>query len=164
MMESPLLPALAAGALGVVLIALFFILIRRRRAADAPDAVAVHALVAMSQVAIADGRMDDADVHQIAAILTRLTGKPYDPEHVMGMLERLAPTAADLDQVGKDLSDAQCQIVLEAALNIAVVDGEIRPSEYAVVSDLAQRLRVGAAPFRTALTRVAAHLHTAPAA
>jgi uncharacterized membrane protein YebE (DUF533 family) len=37
--------------------------------------LAIHSLVAMSQVAIADGRIDEAEVHHIANILTRLTGK-----------------------------------------------------------------------------------------
>nr|WP_245581515.1 TerB family tellurite resistance protein [Octadecabacter arcticus] len=50
------------------------------------------------------------------------------------------------------------QIVLEAALNIAVADGEIHPHEYAVVSELAQRMRIGADQFRSALARISVHL------
>ncbi|MDB4053954.1 TerB family tellurite resistance protein [Octadecabacter sp.] len=51
-------------------------------------------------------------------------------------------------------------MVLEAALNIAVADGEIHPHEYAVVSELAQRMRIGADQFRSALARISAHLQT----
>ena len=122
--------------------------------------LAIHSLVAMSQVAIADGRIDDAEVHQIAQILTRLTGKGYGPQQVMEMLQRLNPSAADLAQVGQDLSEKDRQIVLEAALNIAVADGEIHPNEYAVVSDLAQRMRIGSDQFRSAMARISAHLQT----
>lgn len=126
----------------------------------APDMLAIHALVAMSQVAIADGRIEDKEVHQIAMILTRLTGKSYGPAQVFDMLQRLNPSNRDLEQIGLDLSDRDRQIVLEAALNIAVADGEIHASEYAVVSDLAQRMRIGADQFRSALGRISAHLQT----
>lgn len=134
--------------------------VRRKRPARTPDTLAIHSLVAMSQVAIADGRIDDAEVRQIATILTRLTGNGYSPQKVMEMLSRLNPSPNDLAQIGQELSERDRQIVLEAALNIAVADGEIHPSEYAVVSDLAQRMRIGADQFRGALTRISAHLQT----
>ena len=130
------------------------------RGGRAPDVLAVHSLVAMSQVAIADGRIGDQEVSNIAQILTRLTGTPYAPEQVMEMLERLNPSADDLAQVGQDLSDKDRQIVLEAALNIAVADGDIQPNEYAVVSDLAQRMSIGADQFRSAMDRISAHIKT----
>jgi hypothetical protein len=59
---------------------------------------------------------------------------------------RLNPSPSDIEQVGRDLSDKDRQIVLEAALNNAVADGEIHPNEYAVVSELAA-LRIGADQF-----------------
>lgn len=133
---------------------------RRNRKAPAPDALAIHSLVAMSQVAVADGRIDDAELRQISSILTRLTGKGYSMAQVSQLLAQLSPSPSDMAQVGQDLSEADRQIVLEAALNIAVADGEIHPSEYAVVSDLAQRLRIGSDQFRGALNRIAAHLQT----
>lgn len=133
---------------------------RGPRKAGAPDMLAVHSLVAMSQVAIADGRIDDAEVHEISAILTRLTGQSYSPSQVMQMLSTLNPSASDLAQVGQDLSEKDRQIVLEAALNIAVSDGEIHPSEYAVVTDLAHRMRIGAEQFRVTMARISAHLNT----
>jgi uncharacterized tellurite resistance protein B-like protein len=132
----------------------------RKRKAPAPDALAIHSLVAMSQVAVADGRIDDAEIRQISSILTRLTGKGYSMAQVSQLLAQLSPSPSDMAQVGQDLSDADRQIVLEAALNIAVADGEIHPSEYAVVSDLAQRMRIGSDQFRSALNRIAAHLQT----
>jgi len=125
-----------------------------------PDMLAIHSLVAMSQVAIADGRIDDSEVQQIANILTRLTGKSYVPSQVTELLSQLNPSSSDLDQIGQDLSEKDRQIVLEAALNIAVADGEIHPNEYAVVSELAQRMRIGADQFRSALARISAHLQT----
>ncbi|MBT8412334.1 MAG: TerB family tellurite resistance protein [Octadecabacter sp.] len=133
---------------------------RKPRGDKAPDPLAIHALVAMSQVAVADGGIDAAEVRQIAAILTRLTGTSYSPEQVVDMLNQLNPTHNDLEQVGLDLSDADRQIVLEAALNIAVADGEIHATEYAVVSELAERMRIGADQFRSALGRISAHLQT----
>jgi len=114
----------------------------------------------MSQVAVADGHIDDREIHQISSILTRLTGRGYSVEQVADLLTRLNPSPSDLAQVGQDLTEADRQIVLEAALNIAVADGEIHPSEYAVVSDLAQRMRVGADAFRSALNRISAHMQT----
>lgn len=133
----------------------------RRKAAGSTDMLTVHSLVAMSQVAVADGRIDEAEITQISSILTRLTGSGYSPDRVRDMLSRLNPSPSDLAQVGQDLSERDRQIVLEAALNIAVADGEIHPSEYAVVSDLAQRMRVGGDQFRSALARISAHIQTA---
>lgn len=155
-------PGLLGAALTVFLVIVGVSIVLKRRATSSTltDTLAVHSLVAMSQVAIADGRIKDNEVHQIAMILTRLTGKPYMPETVMDMLERLNPSTTDLEDVGRDLSEKDRQIVLEAALNIAVADGEIQPAEYAVVSELAQRMRIGADQFRAAMSRIAAHLQT----
>lgn len=136
---------------------------KARRKAGTPDMLAIHSLVAMSQVAVADGHIDQREVQQIANILTRLTGNSYAPAQVMDLLGKLNPSPSDLDQIGQDLSEKDRQIVLEAALNIAVADGEIHPSEYAVVSDLAMRMRIGADQFRSAMARISAHLNTAPA-
>jgi uncharacterized tellurite resistance protein B-like protein len=131
---------------------------RRPHKSGTPDMLAIHSLVAMSQVAIADGRLDDAEVHHIANILTRLTGNSYGPQQIIDMLSKLNPSPSDIEQVGQDLSEKDRQIVLEAALNIAVADGEIHPNEYAVVSELAQRMRIGADQFRSALARISVHL------
>lgn len=132
----------------------------KSRRKTSTDTLALHSLVAMSQVAVADGRIDDAEVRQIANILTRLTGTSYAPTQVMEMLAKLNPSASDLEQIGQNLSEKDRQIVLEAALNIAVADGEIHPNEYAVVSELAQRMRIGGDQFRSALARISAHLQT----
>ncbi|SLN26686.1 tellurite resistance TerB family protein [Pseudooctadecabacter jejudonensis] len=137
---------------------------RRKRRAAAPDTLAIHSLVAMSQVAVADGTIDDREIRQISTILTRLTGQGYSMERVAELLQRLKPTPSDLAQVGADLTSNDRQIVLEAALNIAVADGEIHPSEYAVVSDLAQRMKIGADQFRAALHRISAHMSMGQAA
>ncbi|AKS45022.1 Tellurite resistance protein TerB [Octadecabacter temperatus] len=155
---------LIVAAIGILFSALIAFRDRKPRKAKTPDALAIHSLVAMSQVAIADGRIDDAEVQQISSILTRLTGTSYAPQQVMELLSRLNPSPSDIDQIGEGLSDGDRQIVLEAALNIAVADGEIHPSEYAVVSDLAQRMRIGADQFRSAMARISAHLHTVPQA
>lgn len=133
---------------------------RKSRMDPMHDPLAIHALVAMSQIAVADGKINDVEVGQIAAILTRLTGRAYAPSIVAQMLQRLDPRPEDLAQVGEDLSDIDRQIVLEAALHIAVADGEIHEHEYAVVSQLAQQMRIGADAFRAALARISAHLHS----
>lgn len=153
---------LIVGAVGILLGFLAALTKRGRGAgkSNAPDALAIHSLVAMSQVAIADGRIQDSEVHQISSILTRLTGTSYAPQQVMELLSRLNPSPSDIDQIGEGLSDKDRQIVLEAALNIAVADGDIHPSEYAVVSDLAQHMRIGADQFRGAMARISAHLQT----
>jgi tellurite resistance protein len=120
--------------------------------------LAIHSLVAMSQVAIADSRIDEAEVHHIANILTRLTVRSYAAQQVTDMLKKLNPSSSDIEQVGQDLSDKDRQIVLKAALNIAAAYGGIHPNELAVVSELAQRMRIGADQFRFALARISAHL------
>ncbi len=132
---------------------------QKTKRATLPDALVIHSLVAMSQVAVADGQIDQTEIQHIAHILTRLTGHAYSTEQVADLLNRLNPSASDLAQVGQDLTENDRQIVLEAALNIAVADGEIQPSEYEVVSALAQRMMIGADQFRSALRRIAAHLH-----
>jgi uncharacterized tellurite resistance protein B-like protein len=153
---------IVATALGLLFQSLRAVLGRARRPhkSGTPDMLVIHSLVAMSQVAIADGRLDDAEVHHIANILTRLTGNSYGPQQIIDMLSKLNPSPSDIEQVGQNLSDKDRQIVLEAALNIAVADGEIHPNEYAVVSELAQRMRIGADQFRDALARISAHLQT----
>lgn len=152
---------LILGGLGVALKGLTLIAGRRRSKPAQPDTLAIHSLVAMSQVAVADGHIEDRELNQISHILTRLTGQAYAPAQVADLLSRLNPSPSDLAQVGEDLSENDRQIVLEAALNVAVADGEIHPSEYAIVSDLAHRMRIGAEPFRRALARISAHLNTA---
>lgn len=153
---------LVAGGLGLLFRSLGMLSGKgRNRKATTPDALAIHSLVAMSQVAVADGRIDDAETRQIAHILTRLTGKSYGPDQVSDLLTRLNPSPSDLAQVGEDLSEKDRQIVLEAALNIAVADGEIHPSEYAIVTDLAHRMRIGSEQFRLTMARISAHLQTA---
>lgn len=132
----------------------------RRTKPASPDALALHSLVAMSQVAVADGSLETPKKQQISQILTRLTGQFYTVEHVSDLLDRLAPSADDLADVGLNLSDKDRQIVLEAALNVAVSDGHIQPKEYEIVTYLAERMRIGAEPFRSALRRIAGHLHT----
>lgn len=153
---------LLLGGLGLFCKLVVAVVHRKRgpRKPKAPDALAIHSLVAMSQVAVADGKIDTAEVRQIAAILTRLTGRGYGPDQVSDLLNRLNPTSADIEQVGQNLSEKERQIVLEAALNIAVADGEIHPSEYAVVSDLAQRMRIGSDQFRNAMARITSHMQT----
>lgn len=133
---------------------------RKPKKAGAPDMLAIHSLVAMSQVALADGLIDDAEVHKISSILTRLTGKAYSMQQVSDLLAQLNPSPSDIEQIGQDLSERDRQIVLEAALNIAVADGDMHPNEYAVISDLAQRMRIGANEFRGAMARITAHLQT----
>ncbi len=130
-----------------------------RKRSKTSDTLAIHSLVAMSQVAVADGHIDQRELKQISSILTRLTGQGYSMQQVSDLLTRINPSPNDLAKVGLDLSDADRQIVLEAALNIAVADGEIHPHEYAVVSDLAQRMMIGADQFRNALNRISAHMH-----
>lgn len=51
-----------------------------------PDTLAIHSLVAMSQVALADGSIDDREIRQISSILTRLTGRGYSVEQVADLL------------------------------------------------------------------------------
>ncbi|WP_296418644.1 TerB family tellurite resistance protein [Pseudooctadecabacter sp.] len=151
---------LIAGGIGLLLRAMSMLPRGRRVRGVAPDNLAIHSLVAMSQVAVADGQIHDREIYQISSILTRLTGQGYSIEQVSTLLQQLDPSPDDLAQVGQDLSQADRQIVLEAALNIAVADGEIHPGEYAVVSDLAQRMMIGAEAFRGALNRISAHLQT----
>lgn len=151
---------LVLGAVAVLIKGAGFLMARRNTKAKSPNALAIHSLIAMSQVAIADGRIEDTEVRQISHILTRLTGTSYSPDHVMRMLQELNPSASDLAQVGENLSSKDRQIVLEAALNIAVADGEIHANEYAVVSELAHRMRIGSDQFRSTLARLSAHLQT----
>jgi len=153
---------LIIGALALVFRGLKFLMSRNRRSGrrNAPDALTTHALIAMSQVAVADGRIDQSEIKSISALLTRLTGRGYSMDQVSDLLSHLAPSPADLAQVGQDLSQKDRQIVLEAALSIAVSDGEIHPGEYAVISDLAQQMAIGADQFRTTLARASAHLNS----
>lgn len=130
-----------------------------RRRAKGSDALAVNALAAMAHVAVCDGNIDNNEVSQIAGILTRLTGRGYDRDRVMQLLQQIQMQGNDINHLGEGLSEAECKIVMEAALNVAVADGQIHPNEYNVVSQIANRLRIDGGEFRTALTRISARMH-----
>lgn len=59
---------------GVVFKGVIFAGERRVRKPGSADPLAIHSLVAMSQVAVADGHIDAREVQQISYILTRLNG------------------------------------------------------------------------------------------
>lgn len=130
-----------------------------RRRAKTSDALTVNALAAMCHVAVSDGHIDESEVSQIAAILTRLTGRGFDRDRVRGLLNQILATTVDVNQIGADLTEQERRIVMEAALNIAVADGEIHPNEYQLVSQIATAMRIGGDEFRQALARISATMH-----
>ena len=110
----------------------------------------------MSHVAISDGDVDDREVTHIAGVLTDLTGRRYPPTRVRDMIYQVQSHIGDIDALGEGLSEAECRIVMESALRVAVADGQINRSAYQQISKIAHRLCIGRADFRDALARIAA--------
>jgi len=130
----------------------------RRRKSRVSDTLAINALAAMAHVAISDGDVDEREVSHIAGVLARLTGRDYPRDRVRDMIYQVQNHIGDIDALGEGLSDAERRIVMESALHVAVADGQIHPTEYQLVSQIANRLRIGGTEFREALTRISATL------
>lgn len=131
---------------------------RRRSAGALPmknaDAVAVHSIIAMSNVAQADGHLDPSELHEMARILSRIKGQDFPSDRVAAIVEQTNPTMEEFAQVGQGLHPKDRRVVMQAALTIAVADGRIDPREYDLVANLATQMGISGDDFRAALRRV----------
>ncbi len=128
-------------------------------------ASATKAMAAMCYVAKCDGSVEGDEVMTIARTMKSLTGETVPVAQVVNMLGQ-TPDQADVDDylfVSDGVKPAERHSILEAALAVAVADGEIAPEEFSVVSNLANYLDIKADDFRAALGRATAHLAPQPA-
>ena len=116
----------------------------------------------MSQVAVSDGHIDEKEVTQIAGILTRLTGQGYDRARVRQLLTQMQGAGIDLEGICPSLSEKDRQMVMEAALHVAVADGQIHPDEYQLISRIAGLLQIDGSTFRGTLQRIAMQMNVSP--
>ena len=125
------------------------------------EAVAIHSIIAMSNVAAADGSVDPAELHEMSNILSRIKGHAFSADQVAAIVQQTNPTMEEFVQVGQGLSKKDRRVVMQAALTIAVADGRIDPREYDLVTTLAQQMGISGDDFRAALNRVS-HFLNAP--
>jgi uncharacterized tellurite resistance protein B-like protein len=132
---------------------------RPRKPKVSSEAV-MQTMAAMCHMSTVDGDVDENEIREISAIMMRLTGRKVSFAEVSNLLRDMQNDPIDPSLLGRDLKKGENLIVLEAALNIAVADGRMDPSEYALIQEIAQALRISGADFRDALARIAGHLST----
>ena len=135
---------------------------RPRRQKVGQDASAI-ALAAMCHVAKADGQLDPSEVKMIRRIITAKTGRKFTEKQIMLMVSETADTLSQEDCVmfGEGLSEEERNLVMEAALLVAVADGEIHATEHSLVMNLANGLGIKAEEFRAMLRDIADQLQGA---
>ncbi len=131
----------------------------RRRRSGSPTA-AVNTLAAMCHIAKADGEIDPAEVEMIGAVLFEKTGRQFSIKQIAQMIEMTEDhlNPEDYAGFGEGLSEAERERLLEAALIVAVADGEIHAAEHSLMMNLARGMNIPAAKFRKTLQNVAEEL------
>lgn len=131
---------------------------RRRRKGS--STAAVNTLAAMCHIAKADGEIDPAEVEMIAAVVFEKTGRQFSIQQIAQMIEMTEDNLDPEDYVGfgDGLNEEERERLLEAALIVAVADGEIHTAEHSLMMNLARGLNIPAAKFRKTLQSVADEL------
>ncbi|MEM9796166.1 MAG: DUF533 domain-containing protein [Pseudomonadota bacterium] len=85
----------------------------------------------MCHAAIADGRIDPAEVDFIRGLARELTGLDYQDAHITEAIERADKFTkpADFKDVARGLNHRQRHMILDAALSVVAADGEMSKKE-----------------------------------
>lgn len=131
---------------------------RRRRTGS--NTAAINTLAAMCHIAKADGEIDPAEIEMIGAVIFDKTGRQFSIQQIAQMIELTEDTLDPEDYAGfgEGLTEHERERLIEAALIVAVADGEIHPAEHSLMMNLARGLNIPAAKFRKALQSVAEEL------
>ena len=93
----------------------------------------------MIHMLLADGVVDDAEVKTAADIYQKIAGKPVGEEALRGEIARVQssgePMSERLSRLQGSLNDEGKELVLKAALYVAMADGEFQPEEQALLAD-----------------------------
>jgi len=123
------------------------------------DAV-TKALAAMCHIAKCDGSVEGDEVMAIAKTIKNISGQSIPVAQIVAMISE-TPEAFDEDDyqmIAQGTSAEDCKRIFEAALSVAVSNGDIAQAEYSAVRSLAEALSIGADEFRASLDQIAGHL------
>ncbi|MBD3802950.1 MAG: TerB family tellurite resistance protein [Thioclava sp.] len=142
---------IAFGAIGFLLLMLLRARLGQGRAAKQRKA-ALGALPPVAQriadvtcaMAKADGAVSPHEVATIASIVTRLTGENCDPRLIAEIAEmsRSDLQPADFRALGKGLKTEAKELVLRAAMLVAMADGKFEKAEIAFISQLSKAFKI----------------------
>jgi tellurite resistance protein len=123
--------------------------------------VAQRILRVMAHVAQCDGPAAPQDIALILDTARRLTGQRLRGSDVLRLMRQLDPemTEADYLALGLGLRDQDKEVMLQAALTIAMSSGRIYPGAYHFVIALAQGLGIPGADFRRIMQKTIAEMN-----
>ncbi|OUD08949.1 hypothetical protein BVC71_09550 [Marivivens niveibacter] len=149
------------GAIGIVALMVLAMIMRAsmRRSLKSTDSnsdnTAVQVLAAMCFVTTADGQDHSNDISKISQTLAKLTGKKYSAQQIQDILDYTRDDPTAIDAIGADLNQNGRELVLEGALSVATLNGEIKAAEYNAVTQIAKMLQLPAQDFRAILSKIA---------
>lgn len=124
----------------------------RKGAGERATEYAEAVQLAMIQVMIADGDVDEAELRIVCDVHREMTGAEISPDVVRAKATLAASTGRDLEGALMDLAphlSAEGKAnVLAAAVKVAVADGEFERAEQEVLSAVATALGMSAAEMR----------------
>lgn len=150
------------GALAVLafIVAKLGSLFGRRRNKKTGNDTVVRMLAAMCHVAKADGQIAQGEVATIIQTIHRITGQTLSVDQVTHMIQssEVSMDLGDLRALGNGLNARDRAKVLEAAMSVAVADGEIAAQEFNYITDLARGLEIKGDEFRIMLRQIAGNM------
>ncbi len=100
--------------------------------------------LAMIRVMIADGEVDEQEVHTVSEVYRQLTGTEVSADVIRAKATLAQSQGRDLQaaliELAPHLSDEGKGTVLKAAVMVAAADGEFEASEQALISEIANAL------------------------
>lgn len=116
----------------------------KKTAEEIAEEYAEAVQLAMIKVMIADGDVDDGEVHTVSEVYQELTGVPLAEEVVRAKATLAQSQGRDLQaalvELAPHLSDEGKAIVLKAAVKVAIADGEFEASEKVLLSEISNAL------------------------
>ncbi|MCH9682298.1 MAG: TerB family tellurite resistance protein [Deltaproteobacteria bacterium] len=113
----------------------------------------------MVRMAVADGRLHDAEVSRLRWNVRRLTGRVPTVEQVQADAVRLkeqgCPLETLLDEVRNRCNTRTRRMVVQAGYIIATADGEVPASEEALLLEIARALGIGPTEFHALVSPMA---------
>lgn len=124
------------------------------------DLVGVALLSTAVSVAAANGRIDAAEIEVVCSVVVTVTGNPVDRVAVESFAKRagiedLGIAERYLRRLEPALKAEGKEMIVQAALAVAVADGQMDEEEAGVVTRIANALGVSAAHLRGILASVA---------
>jgi uncharacterized tellurite resistance protein B-like protein len=117
-------------------------------------------MLGMLRVMLADGRVDDDEVGTIREVFRDATGADVPEDLVRAEADRMAEGSPDLlstlEELTPYLDTEQRETVVRSAVEVALADGSIGPSEERLIGEIAEAVDVSESHLRGILSRLAA--------